>query len=152
MAMAASRLRWVVHSRLPEPLLPEDTRVAVAAGPPVRRRIVAAPRDPIVHPQPLPQLHDLRLAEADQWGMDPEKPPLDAGAGGEVRHPLEGLDVLRPAVRVAAVVQGICADEDVGRLQYFGPAHGEGEEDGVPGGDVRRRDPVADTIERRVLG
>ena len=71
---------------------------------------------------------------------------LDARLGGQVGHALEGLDVLGPAVGVAAVVERVDADEDVAGLQRLGPGQGEREEDRVAGGHVGDRDPVVQVL------
>ena len=70
---------------------------------------------------------------------------LDRGLGGEVGHRLEGGDELGAAVGVAGVVDGVDADEDVGRAAHLGHRQGEAQEDGVAGGHVGDRDLAAVT-------
>ena len=65
---------------------------------------------------------------------------LDGGLGREVRHLLERLDVLGPAVGVAAVVEGVDADEDVVCFEHLGPGERDREEDGVARGHVGDRE------------
>ncbi len=56
---------------------------------------------------------------------------LHAFARGEIGHARKRVDELRAAVRVAGVIDGIHADEDVVRLQDFGPGQRKSEEDGI---------------------
>ena len=53
---------------------------------------------------------------------------------------MEGGDEFRAAIGVAAVIDGVDADEDVARFEDLGPGEGVGEEDRVAGGDVGDRD------------
>ena len=76
------------------------------------------------------------------WMLQPLR-ALDAGLGGEVRHPLEGVDVLGAAVGIAAVVERVDADEDVARAEHLGPREREREEDRVARRHVGDRDPRA---------
>ena len=68
--------------------------------------------------------------------------PLHPRLRRQARHRLEGSDVLRPAVRVARVVQRIHPDVEIGGTQHLRPGEGEGEEDGVAGRHVGDRDPL----------
>ena len=100
----------------------------------------------------MPCGDDLGLGEPDQRGVDGQPRAFDAGPGGEVRHPRVGLEVLGPAIGIAAVVERVGAEEDVAGAEGLGPGQREREEDGVAGGDVGGRDALADLGQRRVLG
>src|SRR6185369_17973690 len=102
-----------------------------------RRRIVAAPGAGVVDAQLEAPADDLRLGAVDEGRVEAELPPLlDAGPGGETGHALEGLQVLRPAVRVTRVVERVDRDEDVFGAEDLGGREREREEDGVPRRDV----------------
>ena len=110
--------------------------------------VVAAVGQGVVDAELQAALDDLRLGQLDQRSVDLQLlPALDPGLGRQVGHLLVGADVLGPAVRVAAVVQGVDADEDVAGLQHLGPGQREGQEDRVAGRNVGDRDLV-----RQVLG
>src|SRR5262245_1352549 len=70
--------------------------------------------------------------------MDPKLRTLDAGPRRDGREMLEGADELRPAVRVARVIERVHADDEVVSAEDLRPAEGEREEDRVPRGDVGR--------------
>ena len=53
---------------------------------------------------------------------------------------LEGADELRPAVRVARVVDRVDADHEIPGAEHLGPPEGKREEHGVARRDVRGRD------------
>jgi len=59
---------------------------------------------------------DLRLREMHQGRVDTEsQPPLDPGLGRQVSQLFECCDELGPAVGIAAVVDCVDADEEIGR-------------------------------------
>ena len=61
-----------------------------------------------------PARDDLPLGHLEKRRADAEADrPFDAGLRGEIRRALEGLQKLRTAVRIARVVQGVGAQEDV---------------------------------------
>ena len=70
----------------------------------------------------------------------------------QVGHPFICLDVFRPAIRIAGVIEGVDADEDVGALQHLRPGQRQRKEDGVAGRHVGHRDAVAHLVERPRLG
>ena len=53
---------------------------------------------------------------------------LDAPLRREIGHRLEGLDVFRPAVRIAGIVHRVHARVDEVRVEHLGPGEREGEE------------------------
>ena len=68
-----------------------------------------------------------------------QRPPFDAGARRQRREPLERLEVLRPAVRVAGVVERVDAEDDGLGADHFRPAERQRQEDGVARRHVRGR-------------
>ena len=99
------------------------------------------------------EVDDFGFREGDKGRTDGEiRVPLDAGFGGEVSHVFEGLDELWAAVRVAGIVNGVDTDEDGFGANDFGVREGEGEEDGVAGGDVSDGDARAHFGGRAVFG
>jgi hypothetical protein len=64
---------------------------------------------------------DFRFGHLNQRRVDFEwQRPFDAGLGGQVRQPFKSRDVFWPAIGIAAVVDRIYADENVGRANRFG--------------------------------
>ena len=57
---------------------------------------------------------------------------FDAGFGGEPCETLERRDELRPAIRIARVVERIHAEKNVGRFEHLRPREGHREKDRVP--------------------
>src|SRR5262249_53590438 len=53
-----------------------------------------------------------------------------------------GLEELGPAIRVSRIVEGIGADEDVGRAGGLGPGDGVREKERVAGGDIGDRNRI----------
>src|SRR5690242_15374727 len=111
-AVRASR-DGLIPRRVLEPCFPEALEaqlacIAMAAGLPCVRWIVAAQGHRVVEPERRAPLDDLPLRQQDERGVDGE-PLLELGArtGGEIGEVLEGGDVLRPAVGIAAVVQRV---------------------------------------------
>ena len=44
---------------------------------------------------------------------------FDAGLGGQVGHLLEGRDEFRPAIGIAAVIEGVDSQEDIRRPEHL---------------------------------
>src|SRR6478736_6208983 len=84
----------IPDSGFPEPLFPQETRIARSAGPTVRRGVVTG-RGPC-------KIQSERRCLRH-----------DPGFRGEVRGPLEGFQELGSAVGVARVVEGVRPDVDV---------------------------------------
>src|SRR5262249_14167088 len=72
---------------------------------------------------------------------------FNPGFGCQVCHALVCLDVLRAAIGVAAVVEGVDADKYMACFQYFGPGQGKGEKDGVAGGNIRNRNALSHLLQ-----
>src|SRR5579885_745809 len=112
---------WIGNAGLGEARGAEAAGIAPPAGAPRLVGLIAGHRETVVHPQFCPHCDDLRLAEFDERRVDGEALSLHAGAGGQLRQPAEGLDEGRTAVRIARVVDGVDADENVMGLQHLRP-------------------------------
>src|SRR5256885_11773618 len=98
----------IADAGLPEPLLTEQTGVAFSARPAVGPRVIAAPGQREIDAEVDGAPDDLRLGQRDQRRVDRESAgTFGAGLGSEVRQMLEGVDVLRTAVRVSGAVQRV---------------------------------------------
>ncbi len=78
----AGRIRC---ARALEALAPQAARLATAAGASVVRRLVTRDRQGIVEAERHPAADDLRFAERDDRGVQPQRPPLDRRFGREIR-------------------------------------------------------------------
>src|SRR4029077_2990076 len=78
----------------------KDTTVARAARSSILQRSVAAVREPVVEAELGSAADDVGLAERDQGRVHAEPRAFDAGAGAEVRKPLESGDEFRPAIGI----------------------------------------------------
>ena len=146
-------LQWVNQSVLAKSFLPQYAGVAAAARRASRRRIVTTAGQPVVHAKLQSLADDLGLGQRNQRRMNRQGlPTLHAGLGREIGHPLKGRDELRPAVRVAAIVQRIHSDEDVARSQNLCPGKREGQKDRVARGHIGNGDPAAISSGERPLG
>ena len=74
--------------------------------------------------------NDLGLREVDQRRHDLGGMPLDPRLRGERREVPEGVEELRTAVGIAAVIDGVDADADRRRPPGFGKGQGEGKVSG----------------------
>ena len=98
-------------------------------------------RQTVIHTQAVSGLDDLRFGQVNQRSVNlPASRALDASLRGQGRSLLEAGDEFRTAIGIAAVINCIDPDKDVGRSENFRPAQGERQKDGVPGGDVGDRD------------
>ena len=102
----------------------------------IRLWVVATERQRIIDAEAYTALDDLCFGEIDQRRMDRDAMSLDTYFRGEVRHGLERFDVLRPAIRVAGVVDRVDADEDVSCAENLGIGEGKAQEDRVSGWNV----------------
>src|ERR1700733_723944 len=104
----------IFEAVLAKPLLPQKARVTLAARLACRRGIVATAGQAIVDAQFDPLLNDFGLGHCNERSMDFERlPALDAVLGGQIRHRLKRLNELRPAIRVAGIIERIYANENV---------------------------------------
>src|SRR2546422_5348132 len=133
------REQGIGDAELLEPLGAQQARVAPQARRAILPGVVAAAGERVVDAELDAAAQDAGLGELDERGVDLQPRALDAGPGRELRHLLEGREILRPAVRVAAVVERVHADEAIVRLQGLRPGEREAEEDRVARGDVGRR-------------
>ena len=96
---------------------------------------------------------DLGLRQVDQRGVDRvSQAALDAGLRGQVGHRGEGGDVLRPAIGIAAVVDGVDAEEDVGGADRLGVGQRQRQQHRVSRRHVGDRDAVGHLVGRAILG
>jgi hypothetical protein len=93
----------------------------------------------VVEPQVEPFADDFRFGKLEQRSQDLEGLSFDTRPGRERGEALEGDEVLWATVRIAGVIEGVDADDDGRRSYDLSPAESEGQEDRVPGWDVRRR-------------
>src|SRR5579872_2637731 len=131
---------------------PEQAGIAVAASLPFWTRVVTAHRQPVIDAEGQSGADDLGLTHRDQGRLNRYLAALDARFSCQIRHLFERLDVFGPAIRVAGIVEGIDADEDVRRAENLRVGERICQEDGVPRRHVGDRDVVADfrTILRNV--
>src|SRR5467141_495161 len=133
------REQGIRDAELLEPLGAQQARVAPPARRAILSGVVAAAGERVVDAELDAAAQDAGLGELDERGVDLQPRSLDAGPGRELRHLLVGRDVLRPAVRVAAVIERVHADEEIVRLQRFRPGEREAEENRVARRDVGER-------------
>lgn len=96
---------------------------------------------------------DIRFGQRDEGRMNSEAgASLDAGLGGEISHPGEGLNVFRAAIRVAGVVDCVHTDEYIAGLEHLRPGQREGKKDGVARGHVRDGDAGGNAGDVSVFG
>ena len=87
--------------------------------------------------------NDVGLCHFNEWGVDLElQRPFHAGFCGQIRQPFESRDVVRPAIGIAAVIDGIHADEDICCLVRFGKRQRQRQQHRVPRRHVSDRDAV----------
>src|SRR5262249_9122849 len=103
--------------------------------------VVASARETVVDAKSSPFADDVGLRLLNQRRMNSERAAAFSRTPRcKVRHPLEGFDVLRAAIRVSAVVDRVDPEEDVPSPEDLSPSKCEREEDGVPSWDVGHRD------------
>src|SRR5438552_14187930 len=105
------RKQGIRGAELFEPLGAQQARVAAPARRAIRPGVVAAAGERVVDAELDAAAQDACLGELDERGVDLQARALDAGPGRELRHLLEGREILRPAVRVAAVEDGAARDQ-----------------------------------------
>ena len=95
-------------------------------GAAIRRGIVAAVGQAVIHPQGDATPDDFRFRQVDERSVYLEPRTLDSSLGRECGEPLEGLDVLRPAVGITRVVERVGPDEHVPGIEHLGPRKRQG--------------------------
>ena len=86
------------------------------------RGVIAGNGHRVVDAQRHVPVDDFGFGQIDQRGVDRQRlSPARSALGGQIGHRLEGGDVFRSAVGVAAVVECVDADEDVGASRSFRP-------------------------------
>ena len=109
--------RRIGHTRLGKASLPQaDTSRTGHTPCRARRDRSNCASERIVDTQLHAAADDLGFGQMHQRGMDSErKLPLHSRLGRQVGQSLKRLDELRPAIGIAAVVDRVDADKDVGR-------------------------------------
>ncbi len=99
---------------------------------------------------------DLALRQRDERRVHAKSGAFDTCTRGKCGERLEGMDEFRPAIGIPGVVERVDADDDVSRLEHFGPAKREREEDGVASRHIRdwnvRRRKITVARDRYVRG
>ena len=98
-------------------------------------------RQRIINTQDQARSDDLGFGHLNQRCVNFE-PTLtfDGRRRGEIRRRLERFYKLRPAVRVATIVDRINADENIERADHLGVTKCDRKENGIPGRDVGNGD------------
>ncbi len=95
-----------------------------------------------IQPQLRPQPHNIRLAERNQRSMNLHpRTPLDAALSSQIRHVLESVNKLRPAIRIPRIIQRIHTNEDIGSLQYLRPSQRIRKKNRISRRNVSNRNP-----------
>ncbi len=77
----------------------------------------------VVDSQVQASLDDLCFGQVQKRCMNTVLPlSFNAGFGGQIGQLLKGVDELRPAVRIAGVVECVNPDKNVKGIQYLCPA------------------------------
>jgi hypothetical protein len=88
--------------------------------------------------------NDLRFGELDQRGVNLNASTLDPGFGADVGERFEKRDELRPAIGITAVIDRVCADENVSGRNRFRPGERVREKNCVPRRNIGRRNSDSD--------
>ena len=89
----------------------------------------------------MPIFDNLGLGQVLQWGNNPDAGSFNARFGGQVGHLLKGPDVLRAAVGISAVIEGIDTDKDMPGPRAFPPqASAYEKKNGISRRHIRYRD------------
>src|SRR5262249_33786342 len=75
-----------------------------------------------------------------------------AGASRDFCQCFKSMDKLRPAIRIAAVIDRVCPDEDFLRREYFRPGKSIGKKNCVPRRDMGDRNLVSHFCFRTAAG
>jgi hypothetical protein len=119
----------------------QKTGVALSTGGAVFFGIITAVSTRIVDSQGKSFPDNLFLRHVNERGMNLQYPfALCPGPGGQPGHFCKGLKLCRPAVRVAAIIQGIDPYENIICPNYFSPCHGVGQENGIAPRHIGRWD------------
>ena len=88
-------------------------------------RLIARHSGGKVQPQTETQLDYPRFAQVQQRRLNDYARSVKRDLGRQIRHALEGSKIFRATIRVARIVDRICADVDIRRFEYFSPSQGE---------------------------
>ena len=79
-----------------------------------------------IHAKLCATADDFRFRQLDERRVNFElQRPFDAGLRGQIRQLFESRDVFRPAIGIAAVIDGVDADENIGSRNRFGKRQGQ---------------------------
>src|SRR5215510_15503257 len=102
------------NSRFGKALPPKLARVTASAGESFWRRIIATGGEGIIHAKLRTCGDDLRLGHLDQGCMNRNSLTFNAGLSRYARQFLESGDEFRTTIGIAAVIERIYANEDIG--------------------------------------
>ena len=103
---------WIERAGLAEAFRAQQAAVASPARAPVRGRVVAAVGEPVVEPQLETRADDLGLRHVNERREDAQPRAFDSGPRRQRGEPFERLEVFRPAIRIARVVERVHAEHD----------------------------------------
>lgn len=131
----------------------EQTGITGSAGTAVGQGVVATVRKREIDLEAFSQGDDACFGEIKQRCVNPEASlAFHTCRCGEARRFFEGTHEFRAAIRVARIVDGIDAEEDIKGPQDFGPAEGTAKEDGVTRRDVGDRDATGNFVDAGMFG
>ena len=107
------------------------TRIASTTRTPIGCRIVATVRERKIDAQFGSAPDNFCFRQQDQRSMDSESLAFHAGFRCELGKIFKRRDELRPAIRIAAVIERVDADEDIGRVKHFRARERVREKNGV---------------------
>ena len=99
-------------------------------------------RQPVVQTERHAAADDVGLRHRDQRRANAKAAAFDASLRRKPGEVLECLDELRPAIRIARVVERVHANEDVVRAEHFRPCQRQRQHDGIARRHIRRRNRV----------
>ena len=108
----------------------------MAASASVRQRIVTTVGQRKIDIELDGFANDVRFRHFDEGRVNLNPSAFNAGLCRDVRQRFENRDEFRPAVRITAVIDRVCADEDVPGRNRFRPGQRMREEDGISRRDI----------------
>jgi len=131
----------------------EQTGITGSARTAVGQGVVATMREREIHMKAFSQGDDACFGEIKQRCVNPEASlAFDACRSSEAGSFFEGTYEFGTAIRVAGIIDGIDAEEDIKGAQDFGPAEGTAKEDGVSRRDIGDRDATGNFVDAGVFG
>src|SRR5579871_1849928 len=112
--------RRIGQPRLLKSFPPQPTAIAAATRPALRIGIVAAERQRVIHAKTRPFPDDFGFRSLQERRVHVEGAAAFHGSlGGQVGEPLKLGEKLWATIRIAAVIDGIGADEQIKRFDDF---------------------------------